>query len=154
MSVMSLTCCAAQLLPGARLPSPESCPRVRTCPISTLPGRTSPGTTPTAGSRRPSPAAAHRSERIIASEATPIPSSVLCLRLSEQVPVREWTEGQCTRGRSDMLVGAGPLCFLVTSWGLDFGGAGTVSTWPVVGSNLLSPEAGWVIFSQSLPALS
>ena len=38
----ALAHCAAQTLPGARLLSPESCPRVRACPMSTLPGPTSP----------------------------------------------------------------------------------------------------------------
>lgn len=36
-------------------------------------------------------------------------------------------------------MGADPLWFLVTRWGLDFGGARTVSMWPVLGSKLLSP---------------
>lgn len=42
-------------------------------------------------------------------------------------------------GKGQYAGGCRSLCFLVTSWGLDFGGAGTVSAWPVSGSNLLSP---------------
>ena len=63
------------------------------------------------------------------AEAVLIPPSFShCLTLYEQVTTSEWREGRCVRGRREVLVCADPLWFLVGSWGLDFGGAGTVST--------------------------